>query len=435
VSELIPYSEYKSSGIEWIGDIPSSWSVQPLFSIARENRRSNKGMIENNLLSLSYGRIITKDITTNEGLLPASFETYQIVEPNDIVFRLTDLQNDKRSLRSALVSNRGIITSAYLSVKPIGVNPRYFAYAMRDADLRKVFYSMGGGLRQSMKYDDMKWLQVTCPPMSEQQNIANYLDEETKDIEAFIADQEELIGLLMERRMATISWVTSKGPTDSSTSPVRPLKESAVLQTGITLGKSYDEAQDYPYLRVANVQAGHVNTTDVKLVSVPASIAHSSMLEKGDVLMTEGGDRDKLGRGAIWHGEISPCLHQNHVFAVRCDPTRLLSKYLVYVLDSRHARDYFDLTAKQTTNLASTNSTTVKNFRFPLPSTEKQKQIVDFLDRETNEIDATITDAREAIELSRERRAALISAAVTGKIDLRDWSGSKERALESHGVA
>src|SRR5690606_33969298 len=147
-----------------------------LLGLVSEARRSNKGMRESNLLSLSYGRIVQRDIDSSDGLLPESIETYQIVESDDIVFRLTDLQNDKRSLRSGLVTERGIITSAYLAVTPRDMDPRFLAYAMRDTDLRKVFYSMGGGLRQSMKFSDMKWLPVVTPSRQEQSAIATFLD-------------------------------------------------------------------------------------------------------------------------------------------------------------------------------------------------------------------------------------------------------------------
>lgn len=209
MSKRKAYPGYKPSGVDWIGNIPTTWSVLPLFSVARHNRRSNRGMVESNLLSLSYGNIVDKDINTSEGLLPDSFETYQIVESDDVVFRLTDLQNDKRSLRSALVSARGIITSAYLSVKPEGIDPRYFAYAMRDADLRKVFYSMGGGLRQSMKFDDLRWLPVVCPPRADQEAVVDFLDRETAKIDKLIEQSKMLIEKLQKRRAAIIAAATT----------------------------------------------------------------------------------------------------------------------------------------------------------------------------------------------------------------------------------
>ncbi|EIJ68577.1 hypothetical protein [Pasteurella bettyae] len=110
------YAEYKPSGVEWLGDVPSHWKAVKFGQIFTENKIKNKGMIENNLLSLSYGNIIEKNIENAKGLVPENFETYQIVNPNDIIFRFTDLQNDKRSLRSAISKFRGIITSAYISI-------------------------------------------------------------------------------------------------------------------------------------------------------------------------------------------------------------------------------------------------------------------------------------------------------------------------------
>ncbi|MBC8207862.1 MAG: hypothetical protein H8E79_01675 [Desulfobulbaceae bacterium] len=107
------YQAYKDSGIEWLGEVPEHWTFGLLSSMFLDNKVKNKGMIENNLLSLSYGKIIEKDIETTFGLLPDSFEGYQIVEPGHVVLRLTDLQNDKKSLRTGYVAQRGIITSAY----------------------------------------------------------------------------------------------------------------------------------------------------------------------------------------------------------------------------------------------------------------------------------------------------------------------------------
>ena len=98
------YADYTESQLEYIGPLPSNWDLVPFFSKFIERKESNKGMKNDNLLSLSYGRIIPKDINTLDGLLPASYETYQVVHPGDLVFRLTDLQNDKRSLRSAIVT-------------------------------------------------------------------------------------------------------------------------------------------------------------------------------------------------------------------------------------------------------------------------------------------------------------------------------------------
>ncbi|MEO5376402.1 MAG: hypothetical protein H7832_01255 [Magnetococcus sp. DMHC-6] len=202
---LNPDAPMKDSGVEWLGEVPEHWGVVPFYNVISERNESNNGMIENNLLSLSFGRIIKKDITSNDGLLPESFETYQIIRPGDIVLRLTDLQNDKRSLRSAIVEQTGIITSAYLAVIPFSINHLYAAFLLRSYDLMKVFYSMGGGLRQSMKFSDIKRLPTLQPPKKEQSSIAAYLDRETAKLDTLTTEAQRAIDLLKERRSALIS--------------------------------------------------------------------------------------------------------------------------------------------------------------------------------------------------------------------------------------
>ena len=217
------YPVYVDSGLEWVGEVPEGWRILPALAVGHERQESNAGMLEENLLSLSYGRIVQKDIEGLDGLLPESFETYQIVHPGDIVLRLTDLQNDKRSLRSAIVRERGIITSAYLAFAPTGLDCCYLSYLMRAYDLSKVFYSMGGGLRQSMKFSDIKRMPVIVPPLPEQTAIAAFLDRETAKIDALVAEQRRLIDLLKEKRQAVISHAVTKG-----LNPNAPLKPSGI---------------------------------------------------------------------------------------------------------------------------------------------------------------------------------------------------------------
>ncbi len=205
IKGLDPDVPMKDSGVEWLGEVPAHWCMKPFFSRFSERREPNRGMQNDNLLSLSYGRIINKDINTLDGLLPESYETYQMVHPGDVIFRLTDLQNDKRSLRSAIVLEKGIITSAYLAVSEIGMNPIFGAYLFRAYDLMKVFYSMGGGLRQSMKFDDIRRLPIPCPEPEEQAQIAAFLDHETAKTDELVSVAHEGIELLNERRSALIS--------------------------------------------------------------------------------------------------------------------------------------------------------------------------------------------------------------------------------------
>lgn len=199
------YAKMKDSGVEWIGQVPEHWDVKPFFALVTELNRKNVGLVETNILSLSYGNIIQKPENRNMGLTPESYETYQIVESGEIVFRFTDLQNDKRSLRSAQVTQRGIITSAYMAVKPHSIDSTYFSWLMRSYDLCKVFYAMGGGLRQSLKFEDVRRLPVLIPPVDEQSEITNIINAGTARIDALVEKTEQSITLLKERRAAFIT--------------------------------------------------------------------------------------------------------------------------------------------------------------------------------------------------------------------------------------
>jgi type I restriction enzyme S subunit len=317
-------------------------------------------------------------------------------------------------------------------------NAKFYWYVLRTKETREQMglYSTTSTGLANLNATTLGELRVPRPPLHTQLRVVEFLDLETAQIDGLIGKQERLIGLLAEKRQAIITHAVTKGlAPDVSTKPsgvpwqgsvpqhwsVQPLKNLMRMQTGVTLGKDFarDATETYAYLRVANVQIGYVDLNDVKEIDLPPEVAASSMLQSGDVLMTEGGDRDKLARGCIWDGSISPCVHQNHIFAVRTAP-RLLSSFLVLVLDADPARTYFYLTGRQSTNLASTNSTTVKNFRFGLPPVSEQSRIVEYLSVKTRQIDDLVDKARAVAAVLRERRSALISAAVTGKINIKE---------------
>lgn len=202
---LNPHVKMKDSDVGWIGKIPEHWEVKPFFSLLTELKRKNTGLVETNILSLSYGRVIQKSENRNMGLVPESYETYQIVEQGEVVFRFTDLQNDKRSLRSALVQERGIISSAYMAVSLRNIDSNYFSWLMRSYDLCKVFYGMGGGVRQSLKFEDVRRLQVLVPPKEEQAEIAAHVDRQLAHNDSLVEKTERSINLLKERRSAFIT--------------------------------------------------------------------------------------------------------------------------------------------------------------------------------------------------------------------------------------
>lgn len=209
---LNPNAEMKDSGIEWVGEIPVHWPVHPVYSYYGERKNKNRLGKEDNLLSLSYGRVIRKDINTNDGLLPESFNTYNIVEAGDIIIRPTDLQNDKRSLRTGLVKEHGIITSAYIDLCPLKqVDSRYFHFLLHAYDVMKVFYNMGNGVRQGLNYSEFSRLMVFEPPYEEQVAMADYLETKVTEVDAIIEQKKEQMAVLdAYKRSLIFEYVTGK---------------------------------------------------------------------------------------------------------------------------------------------------------------------------------------------------------------------------------
>ena len=202
----------KDSGIEWIGEIPQEWEINSMFQLFVQVKNKNRLLSETNLLSLSYGKIKRKDINTTDGLLPQSFDTYNIVQENDIVLRLTDLQNDHKSLRVGIANEQGIITSAYITIRNTSDNlAKYLYYYLHSFDISKGFYGMGSGVRQGLVWDDLKLFKFVIPSKNEQQEIANYLDEKCTEIDKLIAKKEQLLTEMENYKKSVIyEYVTGK---------------------------------------------------------------------------------------------------------------------------------------------------------------------------------------------------------------------------------
>lgn len=209
---LDPNAKMKHSGVEWIGEIPEGWEVLPGLRFFKENKRSNKGMKEGTVLSLSYGNIIIKPEEKLVGLVPESFETYQIVYPGDIIIRCTDLQNDQTSLRTGLAQNKGIITSAYINLGIIGDNhPEYLHAYLHFIDITKVLYKFGSGLRQNLSFADFKRMPILKVPYQEQLEIVEFIQKVSEKIERAIEMQIKEIEKLKELKSTLIdSAVTGK---------------------------------------------------------------------------------------------------------------------------------------------------------------------------------------------------------------------------------
>lgn len=209
---LDPNAEMKDSGIEWIGEIPNNWKINTAFQLFTQVKNKNLDLQEKNLLSLSYGKIKRKNIETTEGLLPESFDGYNIIEADDIVLRLTDLQNDHKSLRVGIATERGIVTSAYITLRNRSRSlAKYLYYFLHSFDIAKGFYGMGAGVRQGLNWDGLKWLKILNPPIDDQIKIVDYLDKISSSFDDLVSKKENLINQLEQYKKSLIyEYVTGK---------------------------------------------------------------------------------------------------------------------------------------------------------------------------------------------------------------------------------
>ena len=197
-----------------------------------------------------------------------------------------------------------------------------------------------------------------------------------------------------------------------------PLRDIAEVRTGVAKGKSnLKHPIELPYLRVANVQDGHLKLDEIKTIHVERDQVDRYSLKIGDILMTEGGDFDKLGRGDVWKGQIPVCLHQNHVFAVRPKREKVDSYFLAALAASGYGRNYFLSCAKRSTNLASINSSQLKEFPVVMPPLPEQRRIARILEV----WDSAIATAERLLANSRKQKQALMRSLLVRKKNKKGW--------------
>ena len=427
----------KDSGIEWIGEIPEGWEVAPVRSCFDEVRTKNTDGEEQNALQFKSGNIISK-ANFNAGTddyVADTITNYTVVLPDTVMINGLNLNYDFKSLRVALVKEKGVITSAYLAIFPDRkkIFPQYATYLFKGYETKMAFHNMGAGIRKTLGYKEFKNQPLLLPSKEEQNKISAYLDSKCSEIDAMLSKTRTSIEEYKKLKQAVITQAVTKGVRgeremkDSGVEWIgeipaewrkTQLRHCATIKSGITLGKSYSKDTvliERPYLRVANVQGGYVDLNDLATIEVTPDEDLKYRLHFGDVLMTEGGDRDKLGRGCVWHGEIEPCLHQNHVFAVQTNETILLPEFLEYLTASNVGRSYFDVTAIKTTNLACTSSSKVLAFTIPLPSIEEQIEIVNFIKKRSLELNKLIMKKELLVQELENYKKSLIYEVVTGK--------------------
>lgn len=376
---------------QWFDEGNPDFPLVPVYLLGKKNANKNKGMKENNLLSLSYGSIIRKNIDDTGGLRPDSFETYQVVQPGDTVLRFTDLQNDHKSLRSGLVTEKGIITSAYIGFRPYPqmINPAYFAYTMRALDGMKAFYEMGSGVRQSLNWEEFSALYMPLPDLETQRRIADYLDKEISEMDALI---EEFEGLVRELETRKALLPDSKINHQGLSVQTVPAKLLSRIKTGE--GDTQDALEDgeFPfYVRSDTVRASDRWTFE------------------GPAVLTSG---DGAGVGKIFHYTEGKFRAHQRVY-VLMDFANVYPKYFYWCFQTNFPRQVEHGGAKATVESVRMNM--VADTPIPLPPLEKQQEIADELDREFERMDALIEESTHLIENLKARKTALITEVVTGR--------------------
>ena len=408
MSEITTYEKTKDSGIEWIGSVPSRWRVHTLYQLVTQVKEKNSNLQEKNLLSLSYGKIKRKDIDSPDGLLPASFDGYNIIEDGDIVLRLTDLQNDHASLRVGLATERGIITSAYTTLRPIDTsNSKYLFYLLHAFDLKKGFYGMGSGVRQGLNYAEVKELRVVLPDQDEQDNIVRFLDDQCLQIDAMIAEAKISIDDYKMMRESVVFEAVTKGLS----------KKCKTKDSGVDIIGEIPQAWYLRRLRfLCDVSTGNQDTQNAIEDGKYPFYVRSPIVERSNkytfdcegILMAGDG----AGAGRIFHHAFGKYAVHQRVYCFRSFHN-ILPRYFYYYMSSRISKEMDKGSAKST--VPSVRLPMLLNFKVTVPPEEEQVEICEYLDKQISLIDALILEKNELLQELESYKRSLIFETVTGK--------------------
>lgn len=415
----------KDSGIAWIGAMPRAWKMNTIAQIFLQVKCKNTGLQEKNLLSLSYGKVKRKSIDTVEGLLPESFDGYNIIEKDDIVLRLTDLQNDHTSLRVGLAEERGIITSAYLTIRNrSNFCPKYLYYYLHSFDIAKGFYGMGAGVRQGLNWDGVKWLKILAPSVPEQERIAAFLDAECAEIDTVLEKTRAAIEEYKKLKQAVITQVVTKGVRGD-----RPMKDSGIEWIGDipaewnkdkvirvfsvigsgTTPKSSDENLfdgNTPWIQSGDINGENLFVTK-NCVSNSAIESYSALRVYQAPYIVVAMYGASVGNLSL--SMIDACVNQ--ACCVLKKPTINL-KFSFYIFKA--VKDYL---ARKAVGGGQPNISqeTIKQLWLPIPSADEQIEISNYLDEKCRSVDALIAKKQQYLTEIENYKKSLIYEYVTGK--------------------
>ena len=423
------YSKYKSSEVNWIGVIPSHWVLKKnKYVLNEKDEIVGEKWIDYTLLSLSKRGVIIRDIESGKGKFPESFDTYKIVNKNELIFCLYDIEETPRSV--GLSDHKGMITGSYKIFSSDKVNVKFIYYyylCIDDVKGLKPYYT---GLRNVVRPETFGGLKLYLPPLPEQEQIVKYLDEKTTQVDNLIFITEKKIEVLKEKRTSLINTVVTKG-----LNPKVELKDSGVEWIG-EIPKHWDNIT----LRYLNTKVGSGVTprggsevyVDEGVIFIRSQNVHFDGLRLDEVVKIEQETHDKMSGTKIQFndvllnitgGSIGRCsvveineeMNVNqHVCIIRTNE-RIKPHYLNFVLQSYIGQTQVDLYITGG-NREGLNIENIKNFFISLPPIKEQDEIVKYISSETIKIDNLVSIEQRRIETLKEYRQSLINEVVTGKV-------------------
>lgn len=403
MTTLEPYPEYKDSGIEWLGKIPCSWSTCALGRFARFRNGADYSEVE-----------------ITEGGYPVYGSGGEFRRASKYLFDGESVLFGRKGTVDKPLHVKGrfwtVDTMYFTEIDTDRLIPRFVYYWATQLPYA---YWITNTALPSMTQSDLAAAKIPYIPLQDQASIVRFLDRETAEIDAFIADQEELIALLTERRAATITHTVATA-TAAERVPVRRVLRHIDQGWSPVCENFAAVAGEWGVLKVGCVNGGRFDAGENKALPRDVVPIPELAISRGDVLVSRGNTRELVGSAAYVPKDHGNLLISDLLYRLHADPSRVRGEFLAIALSTQDARGQIESSAKGTSaSMQKISQADVLNIKIPIPTLDVQEEAVALVARETAELDAAIADAREAIALSRERRAALISAAVTGKIDVR----------------
>lgn len=410
-----------TSGAPWLEKLPQHWARKPISACFFERNQKNHAGSDTALLSLSYGQVIQKDIESNSGLRPDSYDTYQTLHRGNLVLRLLDLQNDKKSIRVGQVQETGIITSAYVGLDcESWHSDRYAYYVMLMLDILKVFYGLGSGMRQSITFNDLGRIPIGIPPDQEQVDIAAYLDAETARIDLLIEEKKRLIPILDELRSRAIYEAVFSDEPGWSRSRLKFVAKNIIDTEHKTV--PYHENGKFLVARTTNIKFGRLVMDGAKFTDQEGFEAWTkrAVPQAGDILFTR---EAPAGEACLVPEDIPLCVGQRTVL-LQVELSKAIPKFVLWSL-------YGGLSTQFIADLS--RGSTVPHFNMPdigdiplcIGPIDEQASRVEKLEVEIARIDDLKNHVGKEIAMLIELRSSSITDCVLGRIDVRDHSVKK----------